>query len=72
MPTANGQVGLIPDYTVADITATYKFTKAFNIKTGINNLSNENYFTRRSGGYPGPGILPSDGRTFFVSFGANL
>ena len=72
LPTANGQVGLIPAYTVADITATYKFTKAFNIKTGINNLSNENYFTRRSGGYPGPGILPSDGRTFFVSFGANL
>jgi Fe(3+) dicitrate transport protein len=72
LPTANGQVGLIPAYTVADITATYKFTKAFNIKTGINNLSNENYFTRRSGGYPGPGILPSDGRTFFVSFGANF
>jgi Fe(3+) dicitrate transport protein len=71
-PTANGQVGLIPAYTVGDITATYKFTKAYNIKAGINNFSNENYFTRRSGGYPGPGILPADGRTFFVSFGASF
>jgi Fe(3+) dicitrate transport protein len=71
-PTVNGQVGLIPAYTVVDITATYKFTKAYNIKAGINNFSNENYFTRRSGGYPGPGVLPSDGRTFFVSFGANF
>ena len=72
LPTANGQVGIIPAYTVGDFTATYKFTKVFNIKAGINNFSNENYFTRRSGGYPGPGILPADGRTFFVSFGANF
>lgn len=72
IPTANGQVGLIPAYTVADITATYKFSKNYNIKTGINNLGNEHYFTRRSGGYPGPGILPADGRTVFVSFGATF
>jgi Fe(3+) dicitrate transport protein len=69
-PTANGQNGLIPAYTVADITATYRWAKNYNIKLGVNNLTNENYFTRRSGGYPGPGVLPADGRSVFLSFGA--
>jgi len=71
-PTANGNNGLIPSYTVTDITATYKFSKGLNIKTGINNLTDARYFTRRAGGYPGPGALPADGRTFFVSIGAKL
>jgi len=43
-----------------------------NIKTGINNIFDERYFTRRAGGYPGPGVLPGDGRNFFVSVGAKL
>jgi Fe(3+) dicitrate transport protein len=71
-PTSNWQAGLIPSYTVADLTATYKFSKGLNIKTGINNLFDERYFTRRAGGYPGPGALPADGRTFFVSVGAKF
>jgi Fe(3+) dicitrate transport protein len=71
-PTPNGQNGLIPSYTVTDVTATYKFLKGLNIKVGINNLFDEKYFTRRAGGYPGPGALPADGRTFFVSVGAKL
>ncbi len=68
----NGQVGLIPAYNVADITASCKWNKNFNIKLGINNLTNQKYFTRRAGGYPGPGILPADGRTMFLSFGATF
>jgi len=71
-PTANGQTGLIPSYTVTDLTATYKFGKNLNLKAGINNLFDETYFTRRGGGYPGPGALPADGRTFFLSVGAKL
>jgi Fe(3+) dicitrate transport protein len=71
-PTANGNNGLIPSYTVTDLTATYKFSKGLNIKAGINNLFDERYFTRRAGGYPGPGALPADGRTFFVSVGAKF
>lgn len=72
VPTANGNNGLIPSYTITDITATYKFSKGFNIKAGINNLTDARYFTRRAGGYPGPGALPADGRTFFISLGAKL
>jgi Fe(3+) dicitrate transport protein len=71
-PSSNGQNGLIPSYTVSDITATYRWNKNYNIKLGVNNLTNENYFTRRAGGYPGPGVLPSDGRSAFVSFGATF
>jgi Fe(3+) dicitrate transport protein len=71
-PTANAQNGLIPSYTITDLTATYKFSKALNIKAGINNLFDERYFTRRAGGYPGPGLLPADGRSFFVSVGAEF
>lgn len=71
-PTANAQNGIIPSYTITDLTATYRVNKNLNIKTGINNLTNEKYFTRRAGGYPGPGALPSDGRNFFISVGAKF
>ena len=71
-PTANGQNGLIPSYTITDLTATYKFSKGLNIKAGINNLFDERYFTRRAGGYPGPGVLPGDGKTVFLSVGAKF
>ena len=69
-PSANAQNGLVPAYKVADLTATYNFSKQLNMKAGINNLSDERYFTRRAGGYPGPGALPADGRSFFVSVAA--
>ncbi len=71
-PTANAQNGLIPAYTVIDLTATYKFSRNLSLKAGVNNLADERYFTRRAGGYPGPGALPADGRTFFISVGAKL
>lgn len=71
-PTANGNNGLIPAYDITDITLTYKMNNKFNIKSGVNNLWDARYFTRRAGGYPGPGALPADGRTFFVSFQAKL
>ena len=71
-PSPNGQNGLIPSYKVADLSAAYKFSNSFNLKAGINNLFDEKYFTRRAGGYPGPGVLPADGRTFFVSVGAKF
>jgi Fe(3+) dicitrate transport protein len=68
----NGQNGLIPSYSITDITASYKFSKNLNIKAGLNNLFDVKYFTRRAGGYPGPGVLPGDGRNFFISVGAKL
>lgn len=72
IPTANAQNGLIPSYTVTDLTASYKFSKSLTVKTGLNNLFDTRYFTRRAGGYPGPGVLPGDGRTIFISVGATF
>ena len=72
IPSLNGNTGLIPGYTLTDISTSYKITKNWNIKSGINNLLNTNYFTRRAGGYPGPGALPADGRNFFITVSAKL
>ena len=71
-PTANYNNGLIPSYTITDITASYKLPKGINFRAGINNLFDTKYFTRRAGGYPGPGALPADGKTFFISIGAKI
>jgi Fe(3+) dicitrate transport protein len=37
------------------------------VESSINNFANEMYYTRRATGYPGPGILPSDGRSFYLT-----
>ena len=71
-PNSKATTGKLVGYTLMDISATYLINGKYNIKAGVNNLMNEKYATRRSGGYPGPGILPGNGRTFFVSIGAKF
>ncbi|MFK7774826.1 MAG: TonB-dependent receptor [Saprospiraceae bacterium] len=56
--------GTIPSYHVQDLSFSYSWNR-FQFQTGINNLTNESYFTRRAAGYPGPGIIPSDARSFY-------
>jgi Fe(3+) dicitrate transport protein len=68
-PNAAATTGLIPAYKVQDLSASYTFKKRYTLKAGINNLTDERYFTRRAGGYPGPGLMPADGRTFYTTFG---
>ncbi len=71
-PSVNSIVtGVIPAYTVMDWSATLKI-KNFNIKTGLNNLSDKRYFTKRTDEYPGPGIIPSIGRSFYFGIGAKF
>lgn len=72
VPTANGQIGVIPEYTVRDMTFVWNITEKYALRGGINNLTNEKYFTRRAGGYPGPGILPGDGIFYFLGLSAVL
>ena len=72
MPSLNGTVGLVPSYTVSDLTFSYKFSNGLSCKSGINNLINVTYFTRRAGGYPGPGALPADARSFFITLSAKF
>ena len=56
--------GAIPAFTVMDLSLSYNWRR-FTLYTGINNLADEKYFTRRADGYPGPGILPADKRNFY-------
>jgi len=65
--TPNAVNGIIPSYYVMDFSAEYQFKKWFTISTGINNFTNNKYFTRRADGYPGPGIIPSDGLSLYGS-----
>lgn len=61
-----GIFGEIPSYYVTDFSAAYTY-KNFKLEAGINNFTNNYYFTRRATGYPGPGILPSESRTFYTT-----
>lgn len=63
--------GVVPAYTVMDFSASYQW-KWLGIFGSINNLSNEKYFTRRADGYPGPGIIPSDKRAFYLTVQVKL
>lgn len=69
--STNAITGIIPAYTIFDVSAQYTF-RFVNLSAGINNLSNQFYFTRRAEGYPGPGILPSDPRNFYVTLQVKL
>ena len=61
----NAVVGLIPSYSVMDVSLKYKYKK-IQIETGVNNLTNQSYFTRRAVAYPGPGIIPSMPRNYYL------
>lgn len=60
-------IGYIPAYSVLDFSARYQFKKWFQVEAGCNNVINAMYYTRRATAYPGPGILPSDGRNIYVT-----
>ena len=59
-----GIIGAIPAYAVADLSLSYQF-KWMTLETGATNLLNSSYFSKRSTGYPGPGILPAAPRTLY-------
>ncbi|MEY4792329.1 MAG: hypothetical protein RIT34_1136 [Bacteroidota bacterium] len=71
-PNATSTIGQIPEYHVLDWNMTYQWAGIYQLRAGVNNLTNEVYATRRSGGYPGPGILPGNGRTFYLTIGVKL
>jgi len=59
-------IGQIPEYEIVDLSILYKFKK-YKIELGINNLLDKAYFTRRATGYPGPGIIPSPPRNYYIT-----
>lgn len=69
--TADAVIGPIPAYHVMDVSASYTY-KRFTLESGINNLTDNRYFTRRATGYPGPGIIPSDARNYYLTLQLKL
>jgi len=61
----SGIVGEIPAYDIMDLSFSYTYHR-FKLEAGVNNVLDENYFTRRATGYPGPGIIPSSPRAFYA------
>ncbi len=69
--SSNPIIGRIPGYHLFDWSATLSYKK-LKFRMGINNLTDKKYFTQRTDEYPGPGIIPSAGRSFYAGFGYNL
>jgi Fe(3+) dicitrate transport protein len=67
--TADGVQGRIPAYQVWDATLNYRYRKDYSLRLGINNLADARYFTRRATSYPGPGLIPAEGRSVYLSIG---
>ena len=63
--------GIIPSYNVMDVAVQYTWRR-YRIDAGVNNLTDSIYFTRRATGYPGPGIIPSSGRSFYLTAGIKI
>jgi len=61
-----GIEGSIPAYGIVDLSASYTLGR-FKLETGLNNLLNNYYFTRRATGYPGPGIIPAQPLTWYTT-----
>lgn len=72
LANATGTIGKLSGYKIMDASCSYRFLKNYNVKAGINNITDEKYATRRSTGYPGPGLLPGNGRNLFISVGASF
>lgn len=68
----DANVGIVPAYQVLDLTAQTRLGRRFTLGGGVNNLADAHYFTRRTDEYPGPGIIPSPGRSVYLSLGANF
>lgn len=68
---ANAVVGLIPAYQVMDLSLSYNW-KMLTLSGSVNNMLDAHYFTRRADGYPGPGIIPANGRSFFLTLELKL
>jgi Fe(3+) dicitrate transport protein len=67
VPSANGAVGLVPAYALADLNVGFEVAEWLRVRAGINNLFDKRYFTKRPQFYPGPGVWPSDGRSLQLS-----
>ncbi len=65
--TANAQAGLLSAHSLFDISMKLNLSDLFIMQLSANNVLDTSYATRRAGGYPGPGLLPGNGRTITLT-----
>ncbi|MCS6968657.1 MAG: TonB-dependent receptor [Cytophagales bacterium] len=71
-PVPTGAAGIVPSYQVWDVGISYQFSDKLHLRLNINNLTNEQYFTKRPVIYPGAGVWNSDGRSWIATATLNL
>ena len=71
-PNATGTVGIVPSYHLFDANASVGLSHNLRVGLNVNNAFDKHYFTKRPQFYPGPGIWPSDGRTFSTTVSLSL
>jgi Fe(3+) dicitrate transport protein len=71
-PNSAATIGKINGYNLWDFSIKYRLNKRFDFQFNLNNIGNIKYATRRAGGYPGPGLIPGEGRTFNFGFGVEI
>jgi Fe(3+) dicitrate transport protein len=70
--TDDAVAGLVPAYSLLDYSGQLAVGSGYQLTFGVNNLANARYFTKRTGEYPGPGILPGAARSVYGGIAARF
>jgi len=70
--SSNFQSGKLPSYSLWDASMRYYVSDVLNLQLAANNLLDTRYATRRAGGYPGPGLLPGNGRSITLTLSVDV
>lgn len=68
----DADVGIVPAYQLVDLSAKWQLNRMLGLDLGVNNLTDLSYFTMRTSEYPGPGIIPGIGRSFYLGIRAGF
>jgi Fe(3+) dicitrate transport protein len=68
----DADIGVVPAYQLVDLSAKWQLTRMLGVDFGVNNVANRSYFTMRTAEYPGPGIIPGVGRSFYAGVRAGF
>ena len=71
-PSVTGAVGLVPAYGLLDLNVSCRLYSNVSLRLSVNNITDEQYFTKRPTFYPGAGIWPSDGRSAVLTLSVKL
>ena len=63
--------GEVPAFMVMDAGMHWSSNSGWSVRLSVDNLNDSRYFTRRAAAYPGPGILPADGRSIQLTLDFN-